>query len=233
MVESQLTLSKNIEDNRLCVMNTSELETYDDSEDDFDIILKKPSKADVDNAERLLSMLMNNAEWLWRQAKESDLYLEKGKVEKETTSGYSYTLVSPSAYYKSKKDKSLSLFQIKEKVRVKEISQLQVEADLFLIFLSLEERDVKKSTRPVALIKERLIKNSMSHGITSLFPKGITMTNSESEEGNCIGCHWDVHLTEENLDEKILNTLYGVLAQSSIAYRNNHVNCSMANKVRE
>lgn len=209
-----------------------ELEEIHVDEDDFDVLLKPPVQEEINRAEILVTRIMNRADWLWRQAHIENLHIKKGHDEKESMDGYKNTIVMPSAYFRNGDEDSLSLFQIREKIRAKELKLLQAEADIFLIFLSAEERDVKEKTRPVALIKKQLLENSIKHDILSLLPKGITITDGGKDK-NCMGCHWDLHLTEENLKEEKLTILYGVLAQSSIPYRNNHINCNLANKNRK
>lgn len=202
---------------------------YDGDDDDFDLTFKPVDQQKKVEAERIIDRIMNNAMWLWRQASSDDLCTIKGQTEPEGDNGYRYTMVSPSAYYRNGNENSLSLFQIRKEIRAKEIKFLQVEANIFLAFLSIEIRDVMEKTRPVALIKERLIKNSLNHDLFSLLPQGITVT-SESEDDKCMGCHWDIHLTSQNTVPEKLNTLYGVLAQSSQPYRNNLPNRALTNK---
>ena len=168
-----------------------DLDSEQIDEDDFDVLLKPPALEEINRAEILVTRIMNRADWLWRQANADDLHIKKGCNEKESMNGYKNTIVSPSAYFRNGNEDSLSLFQIKEKIRAKELRLLQTEADTFLIFLSAEERDVKEKTRPVALIKEQLLEHSIRHDILSLLPKGITITD-KGKDKNCMGCHTEI-----------------------------------------
>jgi len=204
----------------------------DDDGNDDDFVINIKPRDDVESAEisSVIDKIMVNADWLWRQASNDDL--ESTKTEPQSTDGYIYTIVLTSAFYRNKQEKSLSLFQMNEKIRATEIKYLQVEADLFLAFLSAEKRDVKSKTAPVALIKNSLISNIQQHGVVSLFSDGITITTGE-EENSCMGCHWDINLNNKNTDDTNILRLYGVLAQSSKPYRNNGANFNLANKNRQ
>lgn len=205
-------------------------ETTIDECGDFIINLKPQNAEESADISSIINKIMIDADWLWRQASNDDLVTEQ--TEPQSTDGYKYTIVSNSAFFRNKQEESLSLFQMNEKIRAAEMKYLQAEADLFLAFLSAEQRDVKNKTSPVALIKKYLISNIQQHKAVNLFSDGITITKMKEGE-SCMGCHWDINLNEKNTEDTNIMRFYGVLAQSSKPYRNNAKNINLSNKNRQ
>lgn len=182
--------------------------------------------------------------WHTKKPSKAALYVIEDKEKDDNgepkTNGYKRTIVLPAAYYRDKDESSLSLYQIVKEYRAKRIKNLQSEADAFFMFLPREQRSIKKSDRPVALIKEYLLKKISQHNIDNILPRGICKTKRDGNVSDVdkqnrtefLACHWDIHLTEKNLAPENLELLYGILASSSLAFRNNNANAKISVNAR-
>lgn len=158
-----------------------------------------------DEASEIFNKLMNNAPWLWRHTK-------KDNVEKE--------IIKSSAFHLKETEETISLYELIDKYKAVDKKYIKVEANHFMTFIMSEVLRTSSTSIPVALIKEKLIKEINIEEALSIFKNGIELTTGEKEE-YILGMHWDINPPERNSQyENNLHIMYNILAASSECYEN-------------
>lgn len=179
--------------------------SHSEEQDDIDI----PSK------DYLLTNsinIMNNVPHLWRASNDDCVEIRSNK-SKNNKKEY---IVLPTAFALRPGEESVSLFDLKEKYKRKD---LQSESISFLTFFCSESRSISAKTIPISLMRNLLIERINSPEIENLLINGITKTHTSLDNDTfLIAKHWDIN--PPNDKDKKMHLLQNLLADCSEAYFN-------------
>lgn len=179
--------------------------SHSEEQDDIDI----PSK------DYLLTNsinIMNNVPHLWRASNDDCVEIRSNK-SKNNKKEY---IVLPTAFALRPGEESVSLFDLKEKYKRKD---LQSESISFLTFFCSESRSISAKTIPISLMRNLLIERINSPEIENLLINGITKTHTSLDNDTfLIAEHWDIN--PPNDKDKKMHLLQNLLADCSEAYFN-------------
>lgn len=156
--------------------------------------------------------IMNNVPHLWRASNDDCVEIRSNK-SKNYKKEY---IVLPTAFALRPGEESVSLFDLNEKYKRKD---LQAESICFLTFFCSESRSISTKTIPISLMRNLLIERINSPEIEDLLINGITKTHTSLDNDTFIVAeHWDIN--PPNDKDKKMHLLQNLLADCSEAYFN-------------
>lgn len=156
--------------------------------------------------------IMNNVTHLWRASNNKCVEIKENK-SKNNKKEY---IVLSTAFALRDKETSISLFNLKEKYKRKD---LHSESISFLTFFSSESQSISEKTIPIALMRNLLIEKITSQEIEDLLVNGITKTHTSLDNDTfLIAEHWDINPPDDK--DKKMHLLQNLLANCSQAYSN-------------
>lgn len=179
--------------------------SYAHESDDIDIPSREYSLSKHIN-------IMNDVPHLWRASNDTCVEIRTNKSNNYKKEYF----VLPSAFALREGEHSVSLFDLKEQYKRKD---LHAESISFLTFFCSESRSISNKTIPISLMRELLMEKIVSPEIENLLINGITKTDtSEDTDTFLIAEHWDVNSPNEK--DKKMHLLQNLLANCSKAYSN-------------